>query len=190
MFSEEYEFTAVHEAGHTVCMEHFPPEPPVSSLSPPRDSLWPRTREIDITYDKVKERFDGRIHYEKNGLSVEERLFITLGGKFAELMARTEGNWDFTAIRTRIFSGEYGDTQDLEDVNNLLGMVPESRREQVLTETISNICSSLEKNWDLIIQIATDLLSKCDPETHEGMILYYEFSPEAQARLKRLRDNG
>src|SRR5258706_2847911 len=109
-------------------MQHFQRKPPVSPLSPPRDSLWPRTREIEITYDKVKERFDGRIHYEKSGLSVEERLFITLGGKFAELMARTEGNWDFTAIRKRIFSGEYGDTQDLEDVNNLLGIDRKSTR--------------------------------------------------------------
>jgi hypothetical protein len=32
MYTQEYEFTAVHEAGHTVCVEHFPPEPSVSTL--------------------------------------------------------------------------------------------------------------------------------------------------------------
>jgi len=55
---------------------------------------------------------------------------------------------------------------------------------------ISRVCSALERNWELVLQVATEILSKCDPETHEGKILYDEFLPETQAQLKRLRDNG
>ncbi len=191
MYTQEYEFTAVHEAGHAICIAQFPPaNTALTSLaiSYP-EILSPRLIEIEIWYDKERERFDGRTPYSPYGLNDEQLLFIALGGLVAELMARADRNCDTTAIQKQVFSGRLDDTKDMEDIRRYLDRLSKDRpREEISTSMISYMCSALERNWELVLQIATELLSKCDPETHEGMILYDEFSSETQARLKRLRD--
>ena len=57
---------------------------------------------------------------ESSDLSYKQLLFKLLGGKVAELMARTEGNWDNTAIRTRILSGVFDNTKEMDDAKALL----------------------------------------------------------------------
>lgn len=192
MFSEEYEFTAAHEAGHLICVEHFPPPQThaISSLLLRPEDLVPRTTGIILIYDGKKKRFDGNTWYEPAGLLDEQLLFIALGGPVAEVMARDDGNWDTIAIQKQVFSGRFDDTKDMDDIDRYLDQLSKDRpREVGATTMISRVGSALERNWELVLQVATEVLSKCDPETHEGMISYDKFFPETQARLMRLRDN-
>lgn len=190
MFSQEHEFTAVHEAGHALCVERQPPARPVSTtptLYFP-ESLITRTLEIGLEYDDEYKRFDGWIGSVQCGLSDEERLFIALGGRVAELMARTEGNWDITAIQLSILRGEFGDTQDMKDVSTLLSKISEkNQRERLLTETVFSIFSFLKENWNLLTQVADALLSTFDTKTRKAVITYAQLSRETQAQLNKLK---
>lgn len=195
MYSQEHELTAVHETGHAVCAERFPPVPLVSTPLPLPffENPSSRIQAIGFGYDEVEKRFDGLTACTSSGLSDEQLLFNVLGGKVAELMARTEGNWNITGIRTRILSGEFDDTQDMEHAKALLAnLCPDNqnnRREQLLAETISQVFSFLKEHWDLVNQVASNLLSMYDPVARVAKISYGNLSPETKAQLMQVRDN-
>lgn len=195
MYSQEHEFTAVHETGHAVCAERFPPAPFVSTPLPLPffENPSSRIQGIGFEYDEVRKRFDGLTSCTSSGLSDEQLLFNVLGGKVAELMARTEGNWNITAIRTRILSGEFDDTQDMDDAKALLAKLDpdnQNNRRQLLAETISQVFSFLKEHWGLVNQVASDLLRMYDSETPKILIQYKQLSTETKDQLMRLRDSS
>jgi hypothetical protein len=190
LYPQEYELTAVHEAGHAVCIAQFPPANMVlTSLAIPYpEILSPRIMKIEIWYDEEKERYDGWTPYSPDGLKDEQLLFIALGGRVAELMLRAGGTWDITAIQKELFSGRYDDTQDMDDIRRILDRLSINHpREVVLTTTLSSVSSALERNWKLVLQIASELLSTYDPVARVAKISYDNLSPETQAQLMRLR---
>ncbi len=191
MTYQEHEITAVHEAGHTVYVEQFYPEP-TGLFLPPRETLPPRTTQIEIWYDEEKERNDGQTFYSENGLPDEQLLFSALSGRVAEIMARTEGNWDVPTMQTSILSGEFDHTLDMEKAKALLAkLIPDNqnnKREQLLAEAISQMFSFLKKHWSLVILVAADLLSVYDKDTREAVITYAQLSPETKAQLTKLKN--
>jgi hypothetical protein len=184
MYSQEHEFTAVHEAGHTVCAERFPYQ----------SSPFQRVMAIVFEYDEELERFDGNTPVRSEDLSNAQELFIALGGKVAELMVRSEGNWDINAIQKTILSGEFGDTQDMRQVRGLLTKLTiddQRDRDQLLTETVLNVFSFLKRNWKVVLLVAEDLLHAVDPTSHEVISIDYDkLSIETKSQLEKLRDNG
>jgi hypothetical protein len=176
-----HEISAFHEAGHTVYIEQFYPELTGSFPLPP-EMLPPRTTQIKIWYDEEKEIHDGRTDYSVNGLSDEQLLFIALSGRVAEIMARTEGNWDIPAMQKSILSGEFDHTRDMEKAKDLLAkLIPDNqnnKREQLLAKAISQIFSFLKKHWSLVMVVAADLLSVYDKDTRKAMIMYSNLSSE------------
>src|SRR5260370_40860014 len=184
MYSEEYEFTAVHEIVHAVCTERIPPAPLISTPLPLPifENSSSRIRDIGFGYDEVNKRFDGLTVCSDSGLSNEQRLFNVLGGKVAELMARTEGNWDITAILAKMLNGEFDDTDDMEQVKALLAVLcPDNKnneREHLHAETIAQVFSFLEKHWGVVNQVASDALSKYDHKTQKVIVSYDDLSPE------------
>src|ERR1017187_3199010 len=150
VYSEEYQFSAVHEAGHAACASCFPPPsqkeiaeelaksvdipfsnsmvglPFSSLLSGAATERLSRIREIIIGYDEENNRFDGVVANTLVGLSNEQQLVITLGGKVAELMARTAGHWGVIEIQTRYSSHEFDETHDMEVAYKLLRKINES----------------------------------------------------------------
>jgi len=190
MYSQEYEFTAVHEAGHTVYVEQFYPAP-TGLFLPPLETLPPRTTQIEIWYDGENERNDGWTVCSENGLSDEQLLFSALSGRVAEMMARTEGNWDVPAMQKSILSGDFDHTLDVEKAKALLAkLIPDNQnneQEQLLAETIFQVFSFLKKHWGLVMLVAADLLSGYDKDTRKAMITYNNLSPETKAQLKELK---
>lgn len=190
MTYQEHEITAVHEAGHTVYIEQFYPEL-IGLFPPPREMLPPRTTQIEIWYDEEKERYDGQTSCSENGLPDEQLICSALSGRVAEIMARTEGNWDVPAMQTSILSGEFDHTLDMEKAKALLAkLIPvnqNNKREQLLTEAISQMFSFLKKHWSLVILVATDLLRAYDKDTRIAKIIYGNLSPETKAQLNQLK---
>src|SRR6266702_6488628 len=201
MYTEEYEFSAVHEAGHAVCAACFAPpsqeeiaeelaksfDPPFShpvAVLPLSDhisgvSSERRIRGIIIEYVEENKRFDGMVSNKLTGLSHEKKLVVTLGGKVAELMARTEGHWDITEIQTRYSSREFDDTQDMEVAYELLRKINEgSHMKRSLAEFIARAFSFLEKVWDLVTKISDAVISKYDPKICKATLSYGELSSE------------
>jgi hypothetical protein len=181
----------VHEAGHALCIAQFPwSNPALTSLAIAYpEILLPRLTEIEIWYDEEKERPNGWTHYSQDGLQDEQLLFIAFGGSIAELMIRAGGTWDFTTIQKELFSGRFDDTQDMDDIGRYLDRLSINRpREEVLTTTLSSVCSALERNWKLVLQVASELLRTYDPVARVAKISYYHLSPETKAQLKQLRD--
>jgi hypothetical protein len=190
LYTQEYEFTAVHEAGHAVCIAQFPPSnTALTSLAIPYpEILRPRLTAIEIWYDEEKERYDGWTPYSPDGLQDEQFLFIAFGGRVAELMVRAGGTWDFTTIQKELFSGRFDDTQDMDDIRRYLDRLSINRpREEVLTTTLASVCSALERNWKLVLQVASELLSRYDKDTRNAMITYEELSPVIKAQLTKLK---
>ncbi len=186
MYSQEHEFTAVHEAGHAVCVACFPPLVAITPFEMPE----PRITEIEIWHDEEKERYDGRTPYLPDGLKDEQFLFIALGGRVAELMVRAGGTWNITAIQKELFSGRFDDTQDMDDVRRYLDRLSKNRpKEDVSTTTFSSVYSTLERNWKLVLQVASELLSTYDPVARVAKISYNKLSSETKAQLMQLRDN-
>ena len=190
MTYQEHEISAFHEAGHTVYVEQFYPEL-TGLLPPPREMLPPRTTQIEIWYDEEKEIHDGQTFYSDNGFSDEQLLLSALSGRVAEIMARTEGNWDVPAMQKSILSGEFDHTLDMEKVKDLLAqLIPgnqNNKREQLLAEAISQMFSFLKKHWSLVMLVAADLLSVYDKDTRKAMIIYGNLSPETKAQLNQLK---
>ena len=190
MAYQEHEISAVHEAGHTVYIEQFYPEL-TGLFPPPREMLPPRTTQIEIWYDEEKERNDGWTVYSENGLPDEQLLFSALSGRVAEIMARTEGNWDVPAMQQSILCGEFDHTLDMEKAKALLAkLIPDNqnnKREQLLAKAISQMFSFLKKHWSLVILVATDLLSAYDKDTRKAKIIYGNLSPETKAQLNQLK---
>ena len=144
--------------------------------------------EIEICYDEEKERYDGRTPYSPDGLKDEQLLFIAFGGRVAELMVRAGGTWNITTIQKELFSGRFDDTQDMDDIRRYLDRLSINRpREEVLTTTLASVCSALERNWKLVLQVASELLSTYDPVARVANISYSNLSPETQAQLMQLR---
>lgn len=194
MYSQEREFTIVHEIGHAVCAERFPlVPPPLRPLqAPPLEGFSSRIIVIEFGYDETEKRFDGKIACHSGDLSHEQLLFKLFGGKVAELMARTEGNWDVTAIQTRILSGEFDDTQDMKDAYTLLANLDpddQNNRRELLAETISQVFSFLKEHWGLVNQFASDLLRIYVPETPKTRLQYEQLSTETKDQLMLLRDS-
>ena len=191
MYTQEYEFTAVHEAGHAVCIAHFPwSNTALTSLAIAYpEILPPRLTAIEIWYDEEKERPNWWTHYLQDGLQDEQRLFIAFGGSVAELMVRAGGTWDFTTIQKELFSGRFDDTQDMDDIRQYLDRLSINRpREEVLTTTLSSVCSALERNWKSVLQVASELLSRYDKDTRKAMITYEKLSPVIKAQLTKLKN--
>jgi hypothetical protein len=190
MTYQEHEISAFHEAGHTVYIEQFYPEL-TGLFSPPPEMLPPRTTQIEIWYDEEKEIHDGQTYYSVNGLSDEQLLFSALSGRVAEIMARTEENWDVPAMQKSIISGEFDHTRDMEKAKDLLAkLIPDNqnnKREQLLVKAISQIFSFLKKHWSLVMLVAADLISVYDKDTREAMIMYGKLSPETKAQLNQLK---
>lgn len=211
MYSEEYEFSAVHEAGHAACAACFPPplqeeiaEELAKSVDLPfshpmvgvpfsgllggdASGRSSRISMIVIGYDEENKRFDGAVANTLVGLSNEKQLVITLGGKVAELMARTEGHWDVTEIQTRFSSREFDETQDMEVAYELLRKINEnSHTKRTLAEFVSRAYSFLEKEWDRVIKISDAVISKYDPKICKATLSYGELSSEIQALLHQL----
>ena len=129
----------------------------------------------------MEESFDGVIACTSVGLSPEQLLFKVLGGKVAELMARTEGNWDVTAIQARILSGEFDNTKDMDDAKVLLAKLDadnQNNRLEILAETISRVFSFL-----------SDLLLIYNPETPKTRVEYEQLSIETTNQLMLLRES-
>jgi len=192
MFTQDYEFSVVHEAGHTIYIEQFYPAP--TGLFPPSpETLPPRTTQIEIWYDEENERYDGWTVYSENGLSDEQLLFSALSGRVAEITARTEGNWDVPAMQQSILRGEFDHTLDIEKAKALLAILfsdnQNNKREQFLAETISELCSFFKKHWDLVMLVAADLLCTYDPQTCTAKILYGKLSSQTKDQLMQLKDN-
>ncbi len=190
MTYQEHEISAFHEAGHTVYVEQFYPEL-TGLFPPPREMLPPRTTQIEIWYDEEKEINDGQTFYSDNGFSDEQHLFSALSGRVAEIMARTEGNWDVPAMQKSILSGEFDHTRDMEKAKALLAkLIPDNqnnKREQLLAGAISQMFSFLKKHWSLVMLVAADLLSVYDKDTRKAMIIYGNLSPETKAQLNQLK---
>jgi len=211
MYSEEYEFSAIHEAGHAACVACFPPPSqkeiaeelaksvtlpfappmvglPFSGLCNGVASERPsRIREIVIGYDEEYNRFDGVVANTLVGLSNEQRLVITLGGKVAELVARTKGQWDVTEIQTRYSSHEFDKTKDMEVAYELLRNINEnSHTKRSLAEFVSRAFSFLTNEWDLVIKISDAVIRKYDPKLCKATLSFSELSPEVQTLLHRL----
>jgi hypothetical protein len=152
MYSQDYEFTIFHEIGHAVCTERFPLVLSSSTFlqAPLHEGFSTRINIIIFGFDELEESFDGVIACTSVGLSPEQLLFKVLGGKVAELMARTEGNWDVTAIQARILSGEFDNTKDMDDAKVLLAKLDadnQNNRLEILAETISRVFSFLKEHW-------------------------------------------
>ena len=192
MCTEEYEFSAFHEAGHTVFVEQFYPEP-TGLFPPPPETLPPRTTQIEIWYDEEKERNDGWTVYSENGLPDEQLLLCALSGRVAvaEIMARTEGNWDVPAMQKSILSGEFDHTRDIEKAKALLAkLIPDNqnnKQKQLLAEAISQVFSFLKKHWGLVMLVAADLVSAYDKDTRKAKIIYDNLSPVTKAQLNQLK---
>jgi len=190
MTYQEHEISAFHEAGHTVYVEQFYPEL-TGLFPPPREMLPPRTTQIEIWYDEEKEINDGQTFYSDNGFSDEQLLLSALSGRVAEIMARTEGNWDVPAMQKSILSGEFDHTRDMEKAKALLAkLIPDNqnnKREQLLAGAISQMFSFLKKHWSLVMLVAADLLSVYDKDTRKAMIIYGNLSPETKAQLNQLK---
>jgi hypothetical protein len=205
VYSKDYEFSAVHEAGHAVCTACFPPpsqeeiakEPPHSLFSHPfaflpsplpyLTSEDTRIKEINIWYNEENKRHDGKVYNNLAGLSNEKQLVITLGGKVAELMAKTEGHWDVTEIQTKYSSREFDETTDMKVAYELLRKINEnSHTKRSLAEFIAKIFSFLENEWSLVIKISDAVISKYDPKICKARLLYAELSSETQALLHQL----
>jgi hypothetical protein len=210
VYSKPYEFSAVHETGHALCVACFPPlsqkelvkELPHLPSSHPIANLhslqladedilpWPsRITEINIWYDKGINKHDGEVRYNPVGLSNEQRLLITLGGKVAELMARTEGRWDITEIQTRFSNREFDNinVRDMQKAYELLGQINEnSNSKRSLPEFVSMDFIFLEDVWNIVDKIAKAVISKYDLEKREGSLEYQELSYEIHTQLHRL----
>ena len=195
MYSEEHEFTAVHEAGHVVCVACFPPpQSVVGPLRLPEDIPSSRTKEIILVYDEVAKRFDGHTDSDLRDLSKDQRLFTELGGKVVEIMARTEGNWDITAIQTEILSEflrepreGFAEPQDVRNVRGLLNDMNENDWEARLKTEVSRLFSFLRKNWELVIQVADSLLSTYNPASRQATVYYEKLSDETKTQLNELQ---
>ncbi|MGI9059004.1 MAG: hypothetical protein ACR2H5_10540 [Ktedonobacteraceae bacterium] len=191
MYTREYEFTAVHEAGHAVCIAHFPPaNTALASLAIAYPEMIPeRLKEIEIWYDKEKERYDGRTCYSPYDLKYEQSLFIALGGRVAEWMVTTDETWDITAIQKELFSGKFEDTQDMDDIYKCLEWINKDHHmEKALTTTLSRACSALAENWKLVLQVASELLSTYEPVARVAKISYDNLLSATKAQLMQLRD--
>jgi hypothetical protein len=193
MYSEEYEFTAVHETGHAICVESFPRNPGVSPSFPPilsEDHVASRIKIIIFGYDKTENRFDGLSAYTVAGLSDEQLLFHTLGGRVAELMARTEGNWNVTDIQKKHLSGEFDDTRDIEIIKKLLANIcPDNKngkQEYILTQMIFSVFSFLKAHWDIVNQVTSDILEKYNQQTQEATVSYGTLSPNTRDLLRQI----
>ena len=101
----------------------------------------------------------------------------------------TKGNWNIAAIQTRILSGEFDDTQDTEHAKALLAnLCPDNqnnRREQLLAQTISQVFSFLKEHWDLVNQVASDLLNMYDLESHKIILSFDALSPKTKDQLRQ-----
>jgi hypothetical protein len=215
VYSEAYEFSAVHEAGHAACAACFPPPsqqeiaeelaksvdlpfshpmvglPFSGLLSGGASERSSRISMIVIGYDEENKRFDGTVANTLVGLSNEQQLVITLGGKVAELMARTEGRWDVTEIQTRYSNREFDNTQDMEVAYELLRKINEySHTKRSLDEFVLRAFSFLEKEWDLVIKISNAVISKYDPSISKATLSCGELSSETQALLHQLESTS
>jgi hypothetical protein len=212
LYTEEYQFSAVHEAGRAVCAACFPPPlqkeieeesaksfdlpfshpmailPFLNIISGEAGSERPsRIREIIIGYDAENNRFDGVAANTLVGLSNEQQLVVTLGGKVAEFMARTEGHWDVTEIQSRMSSGEFDKTNDMEVAGELLRKINESSQtKRSIADFVSIVFSFLEAEWDLVMKLSDAVISKYHPKIRKAMLSYGEFSPEIQILLHQL----
>lgn len=187
MNAKELTFTSIHEAGHLVCVEHFPPARTGGPFYRPEDCP-PRTYSIEIWYDQRHGRYDGRTPYSNYGLSEDQLLFIASGGPIAELIARTNGDWDSETIQAQLFSGRRDDTQDMDDIRRYLDQLSKGRsREKITTALVSYVCSELKKNWELILQVAGEVQRTYDKNTDTANLLYSKLLPETKARLDLLK---
>lgn len=173
--AEEYEFTAYHEAGHVVAVERTPGQYVL------------RTYFVDIYFDEEWNRFDGTSAFSSYGLTDKQELFHSLAGRVAELMARSMGHWDVTAVQARMRSGEFGDAQDTQEVNALLiRIAPEGNCADILAASVLAVYNFLATNWDAVTMVAHDVLNACDAITHTGRVDINQFSAATQERLWRL----
>lgn len=187
MNAKELTFTSIHEAGHLVCVEHFPPARTGGPFYHPGDRL-PRTYNIEIWYDQQHGRYDGRTPYSNSGLSEDQLLFIASGGPIAELIARNNGNWNSEIIQAQLFSGKRDDTQDMDDIRRYLDRLSKDRsREEITTALVSYVCSDLKKSWDLILQVADEVQRSYDKSTNTANLLYSKLLPETQDCLDLLK---
>lgn len=214
MTYQEHEISAFHEAGHAVCAACFPSPSqeeiakefphlpsshpiavsPFSRLTSEDIFVRPSRIKVIIIGDDVEDKIsDGVVGINLVGLSNEQQLVITLGGKVAELMAKTEGNWNVSEIQARFSNSEFDsiNINDMKKAYDLLGNINKSNHtKRSLSEFISKAFSFLAEVWELVDKIAKAVISKYDLKERKAKLEYEELSSEIQALLHQLESSS